>query len=725
MRAFRGWRWNLWLSVLGAAVLAVGTFAASNGQLAGAATIPTAVWSAGEAQARVDERPRPTSERDASRRSAESAKHTRIDSSLAQTIRASQAGGRAQAIDAARAGGLAVSNEMVRAIVETNSGGQSGARTAIVRAGGRVEAEYATLIQALLPPAGIEQVANDPAVRYVRRPYRQNRDAVAGEGVSASHASAWHTAGFTGQGVKVGIIDFGFTGYPARQAAGDLPATLTAVDNCNGWITLPGMEHGAAVAEVVHEMAPNAQLYLLCVDTEVQLGLAKEYAKANGISVLVMSASWFNTSRGDATGTPTSPSGIVADARANGILWVNSIGNRAEQHWTGTYSDTDADGAHNFTTADNANTIFLPAGETTCVSLKWDDWPSSSQDYDLEITISATGVLVASSSNFQTGTQPPIEDRCYLNNTGVSQNFGIWIVKFAATAAPRFDLFIYPGPNLEYQSAAGSVTEPGSSPSALAVGAICWQSDRLEGYSGQGPTIDGRIKPDLAAQTVVSNGVYGAFVACPAAGNGQGGFNGTSAAAPHVAGAAALVKSANPAYTADQIQTFLEGRAVDLGTAGKDNQYGAGKLALGAAPAAGGLPPPAPPAPVAVPGVLDPVPGAITQPEVGSYPQTAQYFPEDDTDKSQKLTRDERRQRSSTNRLGSDDVHSEGNVLQVACKEETPYLVIGMRDGDQTVRLHDSAREKCSSVRVGDYVLVDGVKEHEQLFDADELDIAD
>ena len=45
-----------------------------------------------------------------------------------------------------------------------------------------------------------------------------------------------------------------------------------------------------------------------------------------------MSASWFNTSRGDATGAASSPSGIVADARANGILWVNSIGNRAEQH---------------------------------------------------------------------------------------------------------------------------------------------------------------------------------------------------------------------------------------------------------------------------------------------------------------------------------------------------------------------------------------------------------
>ena len=45
-----------------------------------------------------------------------------------------------------------------------------------------------------------------------------------------------------------------------------------------------------------------------------------------------------------------------------------------------------------------------------------------------------------------------------------------------------------------------------------------------------------------------------------------------------LAGAAALVAEANPSFTPAQIQSFLEGRAVDLGTAGKDNLYGSGKL---------------------------------------------------------------------------------------------------------------------------------------------------
>ncbi|MDO8672458.1 MAG: hypothetical protein Q7O66_13665, partial [Dehalococcoidia bacterium] len=53
--------------------------------------------------------------------------------------------------------------------------------------------------------------------------------------------------------------------------------------------------------------------------------------------------------------------------------------------------------------------------------------------------------------------------------------------------------------------------------------------------------------------------------------------------------AAALVKQAYPAYTPSQIQTYLEGRAIDAGAAGKDNIYGSGKLNLGNPPARLGL----------------------------------------------------------------------------------------------------------------------------------------
>jgi hypothetical protein len=62
--------------------------------------------------------------------------------------------------------------------------------------------------------------------------------------------------------------------------------------------------------------------------------------------------------------------------------------------------------------------------------------------------------------------------------------------------------------------------------------------------------------------------------------------SGTSQAAPHVAGLAALIWARNPTYTAAQVRSVIQLAAVDLGTAGWDQQYGWGRID---APAALGL----------------------------------------------------------------------------------------------------------------------------------------
>src|SRR4030095_5182337 len=92
-------------------------------------------------------------------------------------------------------------------------------------------------------------------------------------------------------------------------------------------------DHGTAVAEIVHEMAPDAQLYLVCVGTEVDLAAAEAYAKSQGVSVINESLGWEGPYRDDGSGPVDA---IVADARANGILWVNSAGNEAATPWAGT-----------------------------------------------------------------------------------------------------------------------------------------------------------------------------------------------------------------------------------------------------------------------------------------------------------------------------------------------------------------------------------------------------
>jgi thermitase len=95
---------------------------------------------------------------------------------------------------------------------------------------------------------------------------------------------------------------------------------------------------------------------------------------------------------------------------------------------------------------------------------------------------------------------------------------------------------------------------------------------------------------------------YGAYVdvAAPGAGiysttkgGGYAAVSGTSFAAPVTAGVIALMMSRNPSMTPAQIEAALKSTAVDLGTPGRDDQFGAGRInaaaAVGAAAGGGGL----------------------------------------------------------------------------------------------------------------------------------------
>ena len=109
---------------------------------------------------------------------------------------------------------------------------------------------------------------------------------------------------------------------------------------------------------------------------------------------------------------------------------------------------------------------------------------------------------------------------------------------------------------------------PGWDTDSDADGADGWHNQ--ESFSSQGPTIDGRIKPDIMGPDGVNTFSYG-----------SDGFFGTSAAAPHIAGAAALIKSSNPEnFTAQMLRNKLLEATVDLGERGKDNIYGEGRLDL-------------------------------------------------------------------------------------------------------------------------------------------------
>ena len=123
------------------------------------------------------------------------------------------------------------------------------------------------------------------------------------------------------------------------------------------------------VTEVVHDMAPGAQLYLLKVDNEVDLGNAEEYCIANGIDIINHSVGWFLVAFYDGTGVIDD---IANEAYAHGILWVNSAGNSANTHYYATLTDTDGDRRHEFAPGDEA-LDFLANGDTTVeIAVSWD-----------------------------------------------------------------------------------------------------------------------------------------------------------------------------------------------------------------------------------------------------------------------------------------------------------------------------------------------------------------
>jgi subtilisin family serine protease len=121
-----------------------------------------------------------------------------------------------------------------------------------------------------------------------------------------------------------------------------------------------------------------------------------------------------------------------------------------------------------------------------------------------------------------------------------------------------------------YGPSSSTVLSPANLPEALAVGGID-DTNVIDPSSSRGPSACGQqIAPRLVAPGVGvrTTDLYGGYLDA----------SGTSLAAPHAAGALALLLGAFPDLSADRQQAALESTAVDLGTSGPDNAYGYGRL---------------------------------------------------------------------------------------------------------------------------------------------------
>ncbi|MFB6286056.1 MAG: S8 family serine peptidase, partial [Candidatus Bipolaricaulia bacterium] len=492
----------------------------------------------------------------------------KIDSALANILKKAEQGGvSAQGLrPEANEVGVPIEGNAVRVVVEVSRdvGGLVNAISRIM--GGQfVQAQSQNFIELRIPldsgPLNaLLRLANLAGVGYIRPPLAPQALTVS-QGVALTGADQLQSQGTRGQNTTIAVIDLGFAGLSAAQSRGELPSNVQTIDFSGSGLQ-SSSSHGTASAEVIHDMAPDANLVLMKVADEVDLENAVDRAIQMGVDVVNHSVAWFNTNFYDGTGLIND---AVRRARNSGIVWVNAAGNYGRRHWQGVARDTNGNSWAEFSSGREGLSFSAQSGQLIEVYLTWRDWPTTRQDYDLYVT-NSRGSIVASSTRVQNGSQPPTEHLLF--SAPSAGDYEIRVRPASVGSAKQLAIF-----NLNQRISPfvkeGSIVTPADCSCALAVGAVDyqnWTTGPIAPFSSQGPTTDGRVKPDLVgpAGVQVTTSQWNPF-------------KGTSAAAPHVAGAAALMLSQNPGFGAGDLERKLENQAVSMGASTK---FGSGRLAL-------------------------------------------------------------------------------------------------------------------------------------------------
>ncbi len=440
---------------------------------------------------------------------------------------------------------------------------------------------YTNLVKEIrLPLQAVRELAEQPGVNFIYPTLESARFDITSEGVAATGADdfiALPPYKNKEERIKVAIIDSGFGGYEDLLGV-ELPEDTHLLTFPNG-ITWNSHVHGTGCAEVVYDMAPEADIYLLATSGIAGRYQAVDYCIENGIDVISMSVGSWGSDACDGTGPHCD---LMRRAYENGIIWATAAGNMQDLNWYGNPIDSDDDGWMEFTAGDEIYEFDGAGGLGYSIFFDWDDWGTwngqaysgTSLDYDIYL-LKWNGTdweEVNSSVNVQNGDDTPFEYMGgFFPETG---KYGLSIKRSGGSGSATLRLQYYRYvtfgmSNMEYLKTDQSLWGGATCEHTITVGAFYVTGGDLARYSSLGPTRDGRTKPDIASPTHVSCVSYGTL-----------GFTGTSAATPHVAGAVALLLSRLPMVTYEDVFAFFTARAVEAGAPGKDNSWGVGKLKL-------------------------------------------------------------------------------------------------------------------------------------------------
>jgi subtilisin family serine protease len=473
-------------------------------------------------------------------------------------------------------------------------------------------------------------------IRPVSDPFLAGGLTVSQADVSINADDARAEFGVDGSGVTVGVISDTFnttlggtvigsgcettvTGM-TNQTSGDLPAAVGLLDNGGS-----GTDEGAAMAELIADLAPGADLmFHTAYGGEAGFAAAIDELVACGADVIVDDVIYF--------AEPMYQDGLVAQAAQAavdaGVPYFSSAGNQATYGVEADYVDVDpaSDGLtvgpdfHDFG-GDGFAAVTIPAGVGVRFVLEWDQpfsgtlGPGSAVDLDLYLfdAPDPEASVVALGGNFQgcSASAPsgdPYEILTYRNTTGASRTFYLGVDHYCGSedvafriasygygtsiTALGFESGIFDDPQIYGHAAAEGVA---------AVAAVSYREIDSGGALTGGPGIDvepfssgggdlpfvfdgngnplgggpvTRFKPELAAP----DGTNTTFFGSDTDGDSYPNFYGTSAAAPHAAAVAALVRQLDPELTPAQVVAALQAGAIDIEAAGRDALAGDGLI---------------------------------------------------------------------------------------------------------------------------------------------------
>jgi len=320
-------------------------------------------------------------------------------------------------------------------------------------------------------------------------------------------------------------------------------------------------------------------------------------------------------------GTSLFEQGMDELVQGPGRVIVVSAGNEGDQsiHASGTLLGNTSSFGINPDGWDAELNMWYPGSSQFTVSISPPSGSAIVAPWGTDSGIVQTAFGAVRIDNASSGISPNNGDHeVFIRLSGLSGS-GQWHVTVTDTGGNggRYDVWITSGSadivNGNYSS---TIDEPGNARDVITVGSFnskaIWPSlsgdqdflsnhplSVLSSFSSQGPTRDGRTKPEICAP--------GAWIGAALSGDAQwqgylvnpDGVHtmelGTSMAAPHVSGAAALLLSINPQLTAEEVRVLLTGTAARDGFTGAvpNNRWGWGRLDVAAAVA--GVDPPQPP----------------------------------------------------------------------------------------------------------------------------------